>query len=104
MNELTDPELNKAVAEKLGYSNIKPIYKGDLINCEIKCVTDKGERVLRDFCKSWEHTGLISQKYKIDIRYCNGLCWADGEFYSSVDQKVLRAVCKCFLDDSTPKR
>jgi len=96
MDELT---LNKAVAEKLGYSFVDAW--GGLDNQTMIYVSDEEVHNMDvDYCNRWADAGPIIEKYKISLEYeyMMGAWSADCVTHSILDESPLKAAMLCFLE------
>ncbi|QGX91681.1 DUF2591 domain-containing protein [Tatumella sp. TA1] len=107
--EMTDFEINKAVAIALGH---KCYYEnGSFTNGRMgSSVVVKGNGIVGsvNFCKSWADAGQIAQENKISVLFdeqgmCHAAheaCWVDGvewQIDGIVDENPCRAICIVFL-------
>ncbi|MCP3681821.1 MAG: DUF2591 domain-containing protein [bacterium] len=85
-NKMTDFEINKLVAESLGFSDPNEEYDGTI-----------------DYCNSWNDIGPIIKEYKISINYlpctnhwsaCDG---HDSQIYAIEKDSPKRAAAIVFL-------
>lgn len=105
----TDLEINKAVAEKLGYYEIRKVeryevypdpYRGSAIVCEQK-IEGYDVRAVYNWSRNWGDAGTIIEKYMIGLKHnpANGMWLADAYNYPYfIDKSPLRAAMLCFLE------
>ena len=101
MNEL---EINKAVAEKLGYEYV--VHGGELyILVPHPELPGEERQRFRDYCGEWKDAGPIIEKYKISINfdYAAKIWYADTvseglEHVRFEDVSALKAAMLCFLE------
>ena len=97
---MNDLEINKAVAEKLGYTEVSPsLYEDPCVRA-----IAEDESMIRhfDYCNNWQDAGPIIEKYKIDLTHEDGNCYAsvsgENELVITDDKSALKAAMLCFLE------
>ena len=105
---MNDLDLNKAVAEKLGFEVlgsselISGYVGGDVENAGYMVKTKKDDYIQWHNFLSWQDAGPIIEKYKIDLTHVDGNCYAsvsgESELVITDDESALKAAMLCFLE------
>lgn len=103
LSEMSDFEVNKAVAEKLG-EFIEPPYRActEVVGDKLAYYDDMRNITMchEDYCNSWADAGPIAEKYGISVITGLGIWiaffWDDNDMESSCKSPT-RAICECFL-------
>ncbi|MBT0725436.1 DUF2591 family protein [Rosenbergiella sp. S61] len=97
--EMTDFEINKAVADKLGYAG-RTSRHPQLE--DVVLISSSHGGIIIDYCNSWADAGQIAHQYKINLYFSNNENMAEHrqtgkEIITCTDYNPCRAICIVFL-------